>query len=313
MKSINPIFQSLFLLSLLGGSLDLWAGTEPAPISARPSGPPPLEYNFKSETSYVGGSEFRSGGVDSRPVDTLQNKVELGLKAPVIKGVRFTIGGEWERFGFGKKESVAIPNTLTSFSLPIGVEAKLTDKWLFNAVLTPSLANDGQELRVEDDFFFSARVGGGYIVNDDLTVFFGAQAAPGAKYPVLPSVGVLWNINQNWRLEALLPNPKIIYKLDDRWSFNAGAELLGGTYRVSSDFGRNNGRTETGRNLDNAVANYTEVRVGVGTEWKINQAFTAAFSSGVSAYREIDFDRADTKFRSTEPAPYVQVKLGASF
>ena len=89
----------------------------------------------------------------------------------------------------------------------------------------------------------------------------------------------------------------------------AGADLRGDTYRVDGDFGRSHGIPQ----LDNAVVDYTEIRVGAGASWKINSVMTMQIESGCMLVDQFDFHRDDVRYRSAEAPPYGGISLKAAF
>lgn len=66
-------------------------------------------------------------------------------------------------------------------------------------------------------------------------------------------------------------------------------------------------------NLDGAVVEYDEVRVGAGFSWKAIKGVTVEIEGGYLPYREFDFHRANTNFNNTEGAPYGQMSVNAQF
>jgi hypothetical protein len=106
-----------------------------------------------------------------------------------------------------------------------------------------------------------------------------------------------------------LPTPRIEYSLNKSLTLYAGADFRGDTFRVSGDFGSEHGIPK----LDGAVVDYTEVRVGAGATWKINNNVTLEIESGAVLVDEFDFDRAEVRYRSLQTPPYGGISLKTTF
>jgi hypothetical protein len=66
--------------------------------------------------------------------------------------------------------------------------------------------------------------------------------------------------------------------------------------------------------LNHAVLSYSEVRTGIGLDWKISSILTLSGEVGYQPYRSFDFYRADVEFDQTGgAAPYGMVSLHGAF
>jgi hypothetical protein len=89
----------------------------------------------------------------------------------------------------------------------------------------------------------------------------------------------------------------------------AGADFQGETYRLSDM----PGDSHRARRLDNAIVDYTQVRVGAGTSWSINNHFTMEVEAGFVPIHDFDFHRANAELRSKDVPPYAGISLKAEF
>ena len=79
---------------------------------------------------------------------------------------------------------------------------------------------------------------------------------------------------------------------------------------LDEDFGIAHGNPR----LNHAVLSYSEIRTGVGFEWKISQILTLTGEIGYQPYRSFDFYRAGVQFdEDGSSAPYGMVSLHGSF
>ena len=88
-----------------------------------------------------------------------------------------------------------------------------------------------------------------------------------------------------------------------------GANVKQTGYRMDDHFGDDHGNA----NLNNAILTYTEVRTGLGLDWKFLPAMTLSAEVGYQPYRSFDFHRADINFRETGSAIYGGVSLHGAF
>jgi hypothetical protein len=65
--------------------------------------------------------------------------------------------------------------------------------------------------------------------------------------------------------------------------------------------------------LNNAVLTYSEVRTGVGVDWKLSSNATLTAEAGYQPYRNFDFYRADLRFHEDGSAPYGMISLHGAF
>jgi hypothetical protein len=126
---------------------------------------------------------------------------------------------------------------------------------------------------------------------------------------VLPGIGLRWKFATDWVLNGVPPTPRIEYSMTKSLTLYAGADLRSSSYRMGDDFGRSHGIPQ----LDDAVVDYTEIRVGAGATWKINSVVTMQIESGCVLVDQFDFHRDDVRFRSTETPPYGGISLKAAF
>ncbi len=106
----------------------------------------------------------------------------------------------------------------------------------------------------------------------------------------------------------------------------AGGELLGGTYHLNDDFGASHGHRgptiNSNSQLDGAIVDYGEFRVGLGVTWKFTPNLSLDVSGGYVPYREYDlhpdhigFGSDSTLFHNSlgSGGAYSEVGLKGSF
>jgi hypothetical protein len=152
-------------------------------------------------------------------------------------------------------------------------------------------------------------IGGTYIYSPNLQFVLGIGVDVDRKYPVLPGGGVRWQMNRQWVLNTVLPKPRLEFEAAKNITLYGGATLKETNFRVDDTFGNKHGI----RRLNNAVLTYSEVRTGVGVDWKITSAITLSGEVGYQPYRSFDFYRADVRFHEDDGAPYGMISLHGAF
>jgi hypothetical protein len=264
-------------------------------------------WEVDAESWYAGGARTRGGGGNIGSVDEWSTDLKWVISPQVTKNLLLRLGAEWQRLSFGVSDHAVVPNVLQKVNALIGLDYQLTDQWLLRADLQPGVYSDFQDVSWRD-VDAPLLMGAAYLVNSDLQWFFGVRVDLRSQYPALPALGVRWRFADQWTLNLMLPNPQLEYDLSDKLKayLSIGAEF--GTFTVGDHFGSDRGRPD----LNHAVLDYFEVRVGPGVAWKIRPSVTLEAEGGCMVYRRFDFFDQDRVLRS-DPAPYVRVLCHIQF
>jgi hypothetical protein len=308
-ESVKSLAHRFFLQSLCAASSILFA----AAIFAEEGNPEGLRDWFLSgeyvaEETYVGSGDVRRNSRKSvRDFDEHDSILHLVITPRIKPGV-LRLGAEWERFSFGLPDGAPLPDTLQAVNLVIGLDTQLSDSILIRVEAQPGVYNTGFD-DLSDDFNAPFIVGGTYIFSPNLQLVLGVSVNIERKYPVLPAVGIRWKMAPQWVLNAVLPTPRLEFEMNSGLALYAGANLKQTNYRVDDDFGDNTGNAR----LNHAVLTYTEVRTGVGIDWKISPVVTLTGEVGYQPYREFDFYRAHVRYHQDGGAPYGMISLHGAF
>src|SRR5207253_4335232 len=112
--------------------------------------------------------------------------------------------------------------------------------------------------------------GGTYIYSPNLQFIVGVSVDVEAKYPVIPAAGIRWKLSRNWVLNAVLPEPRVEYEAVRNLILYIGANVKETNFRVDQNFGN----AQHNPILNHAVLTYSEVRTGIGADWKISPIVT---------------------------------------
>ncbi len=267
----------------------------------------PTEYIV--EDTYVGDGDVQRGPNKSVR-DFYENDSILHLVfTPRIKPGVLRIGAEWERFSFGLPHGAALPDTLQSVGLVMGLDMQFSDSIIVRAEGQPGVYDTEFDNLSWDSFNFPFLIGGTYIYSPSLQLVLGVSVDIERKYPVLPAAGIRWKIASHWLLDAVLPTPRLQFEMSRDVSLYVGANVKQTSYRVPDDFGDSHGIPR----LNHTILTYSEVRTGAGLDWKISPIITATGEVGYQPYRNFDFYRADVRYHQDGGAPYGMISLHGAF
>ena len=261
---------------------------------------------YVGELTYVGEADVERGKHAVRNFDESDAILRYVATPRISLGV-LRLGVEWERFSFGMPANSLLPNTLQSGALIIGLDTRFGDSILVRMEAHPGFY--GTNHFGWDEVNMPFLVGGTYIYSPNIQFIAGVQVDAEAKYPVLPAAGMRWRIARNWVLNAVAPDPRLEYEASRNLTVYLGANIKATNYRVDEDFGSAQGNPE----LNHAVLTYSEVRAGLGADWKITPIVTLSAEAGYQPYRTFYFYRTDVRFHEEDSAPYGMISLHGAF
>jgi len=272
--------------------------------------PPPVPREPGWETgvnaAYVGGSSAKFQGQWRGDSAAFNVNVEAGTRIPLSEAWSLNVKLVSDNFFFDQVTGEPIPSAVHTLHLNARVNWQLNAKWTVSGLLTPSL------YRFEDVGQSDLGIAGGimvaYQMKPSLALTLGGMVAPDSDVKVLPVLGVHWNINEHYTLDAGIPKTRLTYKMAADWKLYAGADLSGTTFRTSDEFAPAAAHTR----YNDALATYRDVRLGVGTSYELTQGVRVEAEAGYSVYREIKYTHLDSTVKF-HPAPYVRLGLTANF
>lgn len=268
-----------------------------------------VNHELKAQYSYVGGGDMQRGNNNVGIMQEHYGNFGYIASLGVAENANLRLGMGWDRFSFESIRHDSAPNTLQAINLNIGADISLSEQWLMRVEVQPGFYSDFQDISF-DDVNMPMNVGFSYIVNRDLLFVFGLNADPRREIPVFPGVGFRWQINDQWVLNFIPPNPRVEYIITPEFITYLGLDIKGGTFTVAEDFG--NDRDEHHK-LANDTVSYREVRVGIGFEYQIHPGIKAHIEGGYVADRTLNFERSNQVIHQEEGAGYVSVGLGGNF
>ena len=268
--------------------------------------PPPLN-SFNAEFSYVGPSGFDKGG-NYRDQDETHEDFEYTRRFHLVDRVYLKLGADYERFDFSRT-AAPLPTSLQSITATVALEYVVQGHTALYIHSSPGVYYSDLHDLSTGNFDFQTSIGGIVPVTKSIFMLVGARFSLLAKEPVYPVFGVVWLLRDNLRLEAVPPEPRLIYSVSDQLDFFVGGELIGGAYkRDRTDYARPGQRRFSGGTID-----YSEERFGAGLTYSPIKQVDIDFSGGWDFGRDFDYYRGPAKRFVTDGAPYAKVKISAEF
>ena len=282
--------------------------------------PVPLNL-FQVDSSYVFSSRFDTtqfGGSSGRPPrsygrqDEYHFDVEYARRIPLglfDNRLYLKLGANYERFDFGKTFA-PLPTSLQSATGTIALEYVVQGRPAVYLETKPGVfysdAHDITLGSVDAPTVLAVT----FPITKNVFGIAGVRGSVLARYPVLPIGGFVWVITKKARLEAIPPEPRLIYSFSEKLDVFLGGELLGDAYRRD----RNNNARPQERRYNNGVIDYSEERVGAGLTYSPTKQIDIDLTGGYSINRDFNYYRGPGKnFRTDSGAPYAKISVKAEF
>ena len=261
---------------------------------------------YVAEDTYVAEGDVRRGNRVVRDI-TEHNTIMRLVLTPTISAGILRVGADWERFSFDMPDRSPLPDALQAPALVLGLDTQFTDSILARFEIRPGIY--GTNHLEWDNFNMPFIAGATYIYNPNLQFIAGVSVDVEREFPVIPAAGIRWNFARSWVINGVLPTPRIEFTAARNAVIYLGANIKQTGYRMPDHFGDDHGNPR----LNNAILTYTEIRTGLGLDWKFIPAMTISAEAGYQPYRSFDFHRADIDFRETGSALYGMISLHGAF
>ena len=270
-----------------------------------------FSFEFNAEETFVGNGDVQRGERGNLRITNFdENDTRIHfILTPLTKIGVLRLGVQMERYSFGFPNNAAIPNSLHSTSLVLGLDTEFSDSFLIRIEAQPGFYGTDYDDFGRDTFNVPFLIGGTYIFSSNFQVVFGIGVDALRKYPVLPGGGIRWKFASQWTLNAVVPTPRLEYEVNSNFLLYGGADIRATSYRVEKNFGSIRGNTA----LNHGAITYEEVRVGAGFDWRLTSAIKLSVEGGVIPYRNFDFHRTEVRYHQDGGAPYGMVALHAAF
>lgn len=266
--------------------------------------PPLIQALFDTSFTAAGPTEF----LGTKSGDSDAFNARLSLFAPLSLSEKWMLPLRLgaETLILDSVPGVPVPEEIHTLTLSSGLSRRLNDEWMITGTLGSTLYkfNDVGW----NDVGLSGSINATWRSSPSVSWRFGLMASPDSDIPVLPIVGVDWQINEEFNLRLLFPQPRLTYQPPGRWKFFAGMNLAGTTFRASESLGNSIGQAQ----YNDALGTYRDIRLGGGFGFQWNRRFSLEAEAGYSVSRQIDYTRVDEQVEFG-PAPYFRLGLRVGF
>ena len=231
-------------------------------------------------------------------------------RLPVTDKLSLILGGGYRRTDLFLTGGAPLPSALQSASVRAGGEWKFNERWRAGASVSPGVYGDteldrGGDVKVPISLF--AR----YAPRPGLTWLGGLAVGFYGRRGATPFIGVIWQIDERWRLNATPPMARITYRAAgtkaEPVDLFLGVGIDGGRYQVAPDFGNRFNRPELNGNT--LSVQQGDVRTGLSAGWRFVRGELAV---GYQFARRYDYEQAAEAF-DVGAAPYLSASLTARF
>lgn len=294
------------------------AGMDQHVVRTLGSEKPVLLNTFEVGSSYVGATGFQNqqfGGSSGRPSrsygeqDESHYYVEYARRIHLVDRLYLKLGASYDRFDFGVTRA-PLPTSLQSATATIGLQYIVRGRPAVYFQTNPGVFYSDAGDVTWGSFDAPTVLASSFPIAKNIFGVAGIRVTILGQYPVFPILGGVWIINDKFRLEAIAPEPRLIYNAGDKLDLFIGAELLGDSYRRDS----NDRARPQDQRYNHAVLDYSEERVNAGFTYTPVKHFDIDVAAGAAVNREFNYYRGPGKrFRSDDVAPYAKIALKAEW
>jgi hypothetical protein len=169
-----------------------------------------------------------------------------------------------------------LPPQTYGLSVALEAEYRLNQQFSMRAMITPGLYTDFNTVNGHA-FRLPAQLIGDYALSPRLVLVGGVMYTAQPSMSILPVAGAVWTPRDEWRLELLFPQTRVIRHLPEGLDVYGTFGLQGETYAI--------------RQLgENDVMQYRDVRLGLGAEWNTPLRLHIFIEAGVALFRRLDLE-----------------------
>ncbi|WP_040769376.1 DUF6268 family outer membrane beta-barrel protein [Novipirellula maiorica] len=259
---------------------------DPAFFALRETEVPRFRKSFYQGAELLGGYLLDTGNA-AGGLDITFEEVRAGFAVPLGSLEHILVLRPYFRADhLNGPETVDLPGTLYNTGVTFFNRKQWSSVFSTTLVVTPSIRSD---FTTDEN---ALRLFGLGLVNwqcrPDLSLSFGAVYLDRTDLPLLPALGATWTPTPQWKIDAMLPRPRIARRLSkdggnsESWAY-LGGTLGGNTWAVTRDSGRPDELT------------LSDLRLLVGYEWV--QAGNRGFfvESGYAWNRSIEFESSGSE------------------
>jgi hypothetical protein len=241
------------------------------------------------------GQILKSGDFGSQAVFHYQ--IEALRNVHLFDKYYLQFGIDSERYDFSRSNSV-YPYSIASVAGEFSLSYWTGDEFFPVLKFEPGVYYTRDYITTHS-FDVPIRAVAGFKVQEKVHLVLGVDVDPFEQEWAIPICGVNWQINSQYNLRAVFPEPRFSYAPSKKLEFFIAADLSGGGYR--------NGPTDDHR-TNNALLDYSEYRAASGINYNPRKGLSFEMIAGWSFARRFDYFRAGPD-DSTKSAPYFKLDI----
>jgi len=271
----------------------------PAKPKRKIGGPRPgMFQGLRMTGSWIPGNDVSNFGLSDVDIN-----LTLGFPFP-SRDAPLIITPGFQAWSLDGPQGPDMPARVYDAYLKFRTMRKLGQRWGMDLAVTPGWHSDFQ---TSNDAALRI-TGHGFLAYDWPCARENVQVVMGFVYldrndvSWLPAAGLIWRINEDSRLEIIMPRPRYLRRIcasecDEWWWYLAG-EFGGGNWAIERADGSQD------------VASYRDWRVLMGWEHKVCDGFGSHFEIGYVFGRNIEYESATPDF---EPDSTLMVRAGVTY
>jgi hypothetical protein len=239
-----------------------------------------------------------------------QGDVFYQRRQPVTDRLTAILGAGYRRTNLVLTGGAPLPLELQSASVRVGGEWKFNERWRAGATVSPGVYGDA-DLSFGGDFKVPVSLFARYAPRPGLTWLGGLAVGFYGRRGVTPFIGVIWQIDERWRLNATPPSARITFRAAgtraEPLDLFVSAGLDGGRYQLSPSFGSSFNKPELNGNT--LSIEQGDVRTGIASAWRF---LRGELGVGYLVARRYKYEQAGESY-NVAAAPYLSASLSARF
>jgi len=197
--------------------------------------------------------------------------------------------------------STDMPARLYDLSLELALWRPVSENWMLQFTIAPSLFTDGQNT-TSDALRIIGRVMGYYTYSETCQIALGLVYLDREDLPVLPAFGVVYQPREDLKYELMFPKPRLA------WRQYANADFEQWVY-VTGELGGQSWAIERVSGADD-IATYRDLRVVLGLERNLSTGPSWKVEGGIVFARELEYESGIGNLSPTNTA---FLRVGGSF
>ena len=189
---------------------------------------------------------------------------------------------------------VLLPSHVAELSVNAQWTTRMGDGVAYRIGVKPGIYSDWSDVSA-DGFAIPFSGAAIYAFNRSVSGMAGLEIRPGWDLPVFPLIGVAWQPMRDVRIDAMLPESRVTWAIDDAWRLHSSIEWRNRDFFVAEKNG-----------VDRGDLTVEDVRLLIGATYALSDQLQFTAEIGEDLGRSLKFEKEITP---AEGAPAIPAKL----